>query len=295
MTGPILNSPPHVYDTAGFDRAADRRRDPHWLAERRADPGSRLVLMSALAVPVRGDSAELLVPRVAEVGEVPEDGIFLGLRGEEAWFARAAEAHPLAEARFVELRSVGTLLPAGDAALLAYARGLLHWHARNRFCGVCGTATEVTQAGHARQCPNCHAEHFPRTDPAVIVLVHRGEHCLLGRSARFPTGMYSTLAGFVEPGESLEESLRREVLEEVGIEVETPVYRSSQPWPFPQSLMLGFHAEARTTELTLDADEIEDARWLHRDELLDEERRPVRLPGPDSIARYLIESWLRHG
>jgi NAD+ diphosphatase len=187
---------------------------------------------------------------------------------------------------------VGSLLPAQEAGLLAYARALAHWHARHRFCGACGRENLVASAGHARPCPACGNETFPRTDPAVIVLVISGERCLLGRAARFPTGMYSTLAGFLEPGESLEETLAREVYEEVGVRVVEAVYRSSQPWPFPQSLMLGFRARALGEELRIDPEEIEDARWFTRAELRHEENRPVRLPSSDSIARYLIDEWL---
>ncbi len=153
------------------------------------------------------------------------------------------------------------------------------------------------QGGHLRRCTACDAQHFPRSDPAVIVLVthrdaKRGERCLLGRSARFPPGLYSTLAGFVEPGESLEAAVRREVQEEAGLELFAIDYRSSQPWPFPASLMLGFRARALRDDLAIDPDELVDAGWFTKAELLDPERRPVKLPNPDSIARHLIEEWL---
>jgi len=293
-----VNPPPHVYGTRALDRAADRRRDETWLGDRRADPATRLVLMDGLLVPIGGpeDRPRLLAPTVAEAGRpAGADAIFLGLRDGAAWFAEAAPGEVPPGVRQVELRSVALLLPADEAAILAYARALLHWHSRHGYCPNCGTATLVMQAGHLRHCPNCGVDQFPRTDPAVIVLVTRGEHCLLGRSQRFVPGMYSTLAGFVEPGESLEETLYREVLEEVGVRIEDAVYRSSQPWPFPQSLMLGFRATTRDETLRLDPEEIEDARWFTRDELKDPERRPVRLPNPDSIARFLIEEWLAEG
>jgi NAD+ diphosphatase len=197
---------------------------------------------------------------------------------------------------FTDLRRVGPLLPRTEGALLAYARGIAYWHERHRFCGVCGAPTRSEEGGHVRRCTNgaCEATHFPRTDPAVIMLVHDGERCLLGRKAEWPKGMHSTLAGFVEPGESLEEAVAREVFEETGIEVEEVTYHSSQPWPFPASLMLGFHARARTRTITIDADELEHAAWYERADLLArEDDDTLRLPRRDSIARRLVEDWLR--
>ncbi len=292
---PIPNPPPHVYSSFGFDRAAERRKDAVWLAERRADPRTRAVLLSNLKVLVteqEGAPRAALVS-VAERGEpLPENATFLGIDALGPLFAVEGDEPEEPDEGFVELRSVGTALPAGEAGLLAYARALAHWHVTHRFCGACGTKMERVDAGHAHHCPACGREVFPRTDPAVIMLVTKGERCILGRSARFVTGMYSTLAGFVEPGESLEQTVAREVMEEVGVEIGRAVYRSSQPWPFPQSLMLGYRAEARTETIRIDPEEIDDARWFTRAELLDEEHRPVRLPGPDSIARFLIEEWL---
>jgi NAD+ diphosphatase len=290
----ILNAPPHVYGARALNRAAERRRDRAWLAERRHDPSTRVVRALGLTVPVTGpeDAPRLFAPSVAELGiPVSESATFLGLDGDCALFLEVTE-ETVPPFRHVELRSVGTLLPAGEAAVLAYARALLHWHSRHRFCPNCGHATLAEQGGHVRRCPSCSTEQFPRTDPAVIVLVTRGEHALLGRSARFIPGMYSTLAGFVEPGESLEETLYREVLEETGVEIKDATYRSSQPWPFPQSLMLGFRARTETETLRIDPHELEDARWFTREELRDPKRRPVRLPNADSIARFLIEEWL---
>ena len=290
--------PSQVYVAHALDRAAHRRRDAAWLAQARNDPATRVIFLSGLLVPALGpdEMPALHAPALAELGRaIPSDSIFLGERDGVAWFAcDAGEDGPIA-GRMVELRSIGLLLPADDAATAAYARALLHWHRGHRFCGHCGSATAPTQAGHARQCEACGCESFPRMDPAVIVLVTHGDQCLLGRSPRFPPGMYSTLAGFVEPGESLEQTLRREVFEEVGVELDAITYRASQPWPFPQSLMLGFRATADTTELTIDRDEIEAARWVSRAELADRERRPVRLPNRDSIARFLIEEWLAEG
>lgn len=229
---------------------------------------------------------------------------FLGLDQEAARFAldtsgdaRLAEAAAAQApgARFESLRGVAGRMAAAEAALLAYASGLLYWHARHRFCGVCGAPTEARAGGHQRLCTNpaCAAEHFPRTDPAVIMLVTDGARCLLGRQRRWPEGLYSTLAGFVEPGESLEEAVRREVREEAGVRVGAVRYHSSQPWPFPGSVMLGFVARAETTTIAVDGDELEDARWFTREALLRAAAaQEIRLPNPYSIARRLVEDWL---
>ena len=289
---------PLSYSASELDRAAHRRKDAAWLAASRHDPASRLVTLSSLQIPVTGpeEAPSLLAPSVAELGApIPEPAIFLGQQGGIAWWALDLDADVPPASRLVELRTVSQLLPAAEAATLACARGLVHWHRGHRFCGTCGSPTATVEAGHARRCATCAREHFPRTDPAVIVLVTDGEQCLLGRSPRFPPGMYSTLAGFVEPGESLEDTLRREVREETGIELAAVRYRASQPWPFPQSLMLGFRARAASTAIRIDPEELEDARWFRRAELGDPARRPVRLPAQDSITRFLIDEWLAEG
>jgi len=196
---------------------------------------------------------------------------------------------------FTDLRRVGPLLARQEGSLLAYARGLAYWHGRHGFCGLCGSATASEEGGHVRRCSNpaCNTQHFPRTDPAVIMLVHDGERCLLGRQRIWPSGMHSTLAGFVEPGESLEEAVAREVFEETAIVVDQVTYHSSQPWPFPASIMLGFHARARSSELRVDHSELETARWVERRFLLaHRDDDAFRMPRRDSIARRLIEDWL---
>ncbi len=194
---------------------------------------------------------------------------------------------------FTDLRAVAGLLPRHEAAVLAHARALMHWRSRHLFCGVCSAACEPVSAGHVMRCTSCGTTHFPRTDPAVIMLVTDGDSALLGHSQRFPnTTMYSTLAGFVEPGESLEEAVAREVREESGIVVGRVRYHSSQPWPFPASIMLGFYAEALTREITIDPEELRDARWFTRAELRDHAKLGFSLPRADSIARRLIEDWI---
>ena len=193
--------------------------------------------------------------------------------------------------RFEDLRRIGSILPGADAAILAHARGLMHWRTRHRFCSTCGAACTAQSAGHVLACTGCGAHHFPRTDPAVIMLVTHGDRVLLGQPARFRDWrVFTTLAGFVEPGESLEEAVAREVFEEAGVHVGHVAYRSSQPWPFPASIMLGFTAEAHNDAITIDRDELVEAHWFTRDQL----RTPdgFVLPPDMSIARRLIDDWL---
>ncbi len=242
------------------------------------------------------------------LGIVHDTGTLLGVRDDVGLFAvdcdsDSAEqwmaAEPLGE--FVDLRTTGPLLPQDEAALLAYAKGVLYWQQNSRFCARCGGNNHLQHAGHAMHCEQCGKQVFPRTDPAVIMLVERvsanGERwCLLGRSPAWPEGVYSTLAGFVETGESLEEAVAREVHEEAGIVVSNARYLASQPWPFPQSIMLGFVATAETEEITIDENELAEARWFTDHEIATfgswgEETSGPKLPRPDSIARFLIESW----
>jgi NAD+ diphosphatase len=192
---------------------------------------------------------------------------------------------------FAELRPLAAELPAAEAGLIAYARALNLWRANHRYCSRCGDTLLSSRAGHLRHCPACGYESFPRLDPAIIVLVHDGDAVLLGRQASWAPGRYSTIAGFVEPGESLEDAVRREVHEETGIAARDIAYHSSQPWPFPASLMLGFTAQATAAPPVLHDGELEDARWFSRAELLG---GSVGLPPPVSISRRLIDSWLQH-
>jgi NAD+ diphosphatase len=211
--------------------------------------------------------------------------------------AVAASGIPTDGVRFADLRQLAGRLARPEGALLALARAMVTWHQRHRYCGVCGTPTLAEEAGHMRRCinPDCKMMHFPRTDPAVIMLVTDGRRALLGRNKNFPPGMYSTLAGFVEPGESLEDAVAREVREETGIVVGQVVYHSSQPWPFPANIMLGFHAMAASSEIAVDYGELADAQWFDRQWLLSHvDDNSFRLPRPDSIARRLVEDWL-HG
>lgn len=300
---------PNFYSGVGLDRADHLRLDESWFAERLREPTTRLIPVwrarsfvanasNVRAAWVEGEAARRIVTQGEHV-------TFLGLKEEVAYFAldisetESPEAVPelSTQGLFKDLRAVGPLLAQGDGAILAYARGLMHWHQRHRFCGRCGAPTESRRSGHVRSCTNrdCGLDHFPRTDPAVIMLVHDGENCLLGRQKDWPPGMHSTLAGFVEPGESLEEAVAREVKEEVGLNLDLAriSYHSSQPWPFPSSIMLGFSAYAEKQPLTVSTLELDTADWYSRETLLNSpEDETLKLPRRDSIAWRLIEDWL---
>ncbi len=296
---PILPSRPNVYTGNPLDRAASLRDDAGWIAAAAADAGSLVVPLWRGQVLVRGERSEAVFLRGIDPRALAGERAwaFLGRWQERAVFAAelGADTPPPAlggDGSFVDLRAAVASLPAEEAAVLAHARALLHWRARHRFCGFCGGACAPRSAGHVMVCGQCDTSHFPRTDPAVIMLVVRGEHALLGHAPRFPAGMYSTLAGFVEPGESLEEAVAREVAEETAVRVGAVRYHSSQPWPFPASVMLGFHAEAMSEEIRIDRTELDDARWFSRAALRAPQALGISLPRGDSIARRLIEDWL---
>ncbi len=233
--------------------------------------------------------------------------IFLGLHDKAARFGLAIIPDLVDaiknDARYVvtDLRSIAVqgLVAPEHLAPLAEAKALLHWHARHRFCSNCGHKTDVVQGGWRRDCPQCHGQHFPRTDPVVIMLAIRGDQCLLGRQARFGQGMWSCLAGFIEPGESMEEAARRETLEEAGIVCGHVKYFASQPWPFPSSLMIGCHTEAISETITVDTNELEDARWFSRDEaaamLLRQHPDGLSTPPPVAIAHHIIRAFVERG
>ncbi|MDY0881689.1 NAD(+) diphosphatase [Dongia soli] len=297
------------YATGDFDRCATIRQDTTWLVERLQDPYSLLHLVwrgRNLVVNADVPRAHFLPLRDhRDLIAAQTDIILLGRAGEATYFALDIsgldEESVIAFGEFAELRSIGQLTPQRDGALMAYARGLSHWHERHRFCGRCGSPTATEAAGHQRRCTNpaCALQHFPRLDPAVIMrITHRhpqyGERILLARQANWSPGMHSVLAGFVETGETLEAAVARETYEEVGLRVENIRYFGSQPWPFPSSLMLGFTAEASDSNICLDLVELESARWLTKDQLRrSPENDDFRLPRADSISRRLIEDWVR--
>lgn len=300
MTTP--RSQPNFLAGPYLDRQAQLRKDEAQLRAALANPATLFVpvwhthsfVARSAVVGVQALTAEFGVGE-EQLGTVdPDELILLGEFRGQLCFAVEIEssAAPLlrAHAEFRDLRSIAGELPRDEAGLLAYARAMVLWRERHRFCGRCGSGTLSAQGGHVRACsnPTCGIQQFPRIDPAVIVLITDGERALLGRQAAWPAGRYSTIAGFVEPGESLEDAVAREVREETGVEVATVQYQSSQPWPFPASLMLGFTAHAATTDIHLTDAELEDARWLTRRQLAAGE---VSLPTTHSISFRSIEDW----
>jgi NAD+ diphosphatase len=278
-------------------RRAEMRLEESWVEQARIDPGTRYLVCRGTAHLVRREpnaSIAFLTPDNEAIGAIdPSRQILLGwFRGHRCVLVDLPEDLTLAPAGtvFEELRPLLPLQAADEAALLAYARALIVWRSRQRHCGVCGAPTQPRNAGHVLVCTRegCKSEFFPRIDPAIIVLVTDGSRALLGRQASWPAGRYSALAGFVEPGESLEEAVAREVEEETSALVRNVHYFASQPWPFPASLMLGFHAEATAGPVQLDG-ELEDARWFELEEL--RAAPTILLPPPHTIARRLLEAW----
>jgi NAD+ diphosphatase len=291
-----------------LDRVSAERKDPEWVRARLRAPEARTVAASRhgvlMSVDRDGEAMALLRTEHHDNRDGDRgDPILLGLDGEGAGvFALDLEALPgsadpehLSGGRIVSLRDAGSILSHGEAGLAAYLVGLLNWHRRHRFCANCGAETAVVEAGYSRHCPRCGTNHFPRTDPVVIMTVEHDGRLLLGRRTGWPAGRLSVLAGFVSPGESAEEAVVREVQEESGIIARDPVFVASQPWPFPASLMLGFHARSDGGQPVPSDGELEEVRWL----MLDEVRLAIEGHNPDfllppsvSIARYLIDRWV---
>ena len=284
-----------------LDRAGLERADPAWLA---AQKTAGLFLPFSQNRPlVRADRTVFLAWRAEWETCLC---VFLGLDGTRPLFAidladdlannlDSVSEPQLGEGIFTEMRAAAFVLPARDIAIAGQAKALLDWHRRHGFCPNCGHATALMDGGYRRLCPACSAEHFPRTDPVVIMLPLLGDRCLIGRNKRFPAGLYSAFAGFVEPGESMEEAVRRELMEEVKLKVGAVRYHATQPWPFPSSLMLGCYAEAQTADFRIDGHEIEDARWLTKDEvrarLAHEIEDTMKLPVAIAIAHHLLRDW----
>ena len=288
----------NVFAGAFVDRNGERRKDPDWLSSALDSDDSRFVPVWGERCLVGGDPQHAVMLERRQIDEFvddPNELIFLGLFHDHPAFAFAISPDrdpPYGElGEFRQLRFLGTVLPPDEANLAAHARALVIWHASQMYCGICGSPARSAAAGNSRVCANndCGREIFPRVDPAIIVLVTNGESCLLGRQASWPEGRYSTIAGFVEPGESLEDAVRREVYEETNVHVGKVSYHSSQPWPFPSSLMLGFVAAATSKDIVLNDGELEDARWFTRAELVSEF---PKLPFHISIARRLVDHWI---
>jgi NAD+ diphosphatase len=295
---------PNVFAHPGLDRAALRRADEVWLETQWRAPESRLMLLHR-GMPLVSHSGKALVWHSPSPRWPWENSraalVFLGMADERAHFAlelgsqaEADEAAGEANA-FLGLRHLAATLDGADASTVCCAKALFDWHRSHRFCGSCGHLTIAEQAGWRRACPQCQTQHFPRTDPVVIMLPIHGDVCLLGRQSRHPKGMFSALAGFVEPGESLEAAVRREVAEESGLEAEKVTFFSDQPWPFPYNLMLGFFARVSHREFVLDGHELEAARWVTRAEaqraLAMDAGLGFFIPPPLAIAHHLIRAW----
>jgi len=296
-----------MYAGVPIDRASARRRDDARLGEALRSDAARMVVLSNFRVPV---TTSVDAPRLVTVHPSTIERhapVFLGVWEDAPVFAVeigeiVPEEHPAfaeRDVRFVELREVGPRMRADEGGILAYARGILWWNARNGYCGVCGSPTVVEEAGFSRRCvnPECGVQHFPRTDPAVIVLIEDGAgNVVLSRQRQWAPRIHSLIAGFVEPGESLEDAVAREVMEEVGLEITDLRYHSTQPWPFPTQLMFGFRARAVNRDLTVDFGELEEALWVEREVLRnvgpDSE---IQYPTGDSVARRMILEWLAEG
>jgi NAD+ diphosphatase len=312
---PELSPKPRLGYTASLlDRMAQRRDDAAALKKLSEHPRAGVYVIGGELIVLKnaGDQSgetcdPLFSPAEAHALGAVRESIFLGVINEAPRFGfgldpQTAEAlKARADLKVTDLRSISVqgLVGADDLPPLAEAKAVLGWHARHRFCPNCGSPTHPVQAGWRRDCPVCKVQHFPRTDPVVIMLVISGERCVLGRSQRFAPTMWSCLAGFVEPGETIEEAVRREVLEEAGITCGRVKYFASQPWPFPSSLMIGCHAQALSDQIVVDREELEDARWFDRDELAAMLKRQhkdgLTTPPPVAIAHHIIRDFVENG
>lgn len=299
----------HVFAGNPLDRGERERRDEEWISSRATDPTSKFLPMRDSTVLI----TEHTQPRLGwlsrddltQLDDNP-DPVFLGLMNGTTYFtvdlSRSEEVVELlqsgVELRFEDARSAAEQLPGEDAGILAQARAQINWHNRHGFCSVCGNKTEKKRGGQVRQCTQCEAQHFPRTDPVIITVVADvdNDRCLLGQSRGRLSRMrtYSALAGFVDQAETIEEAVAREIMEEAGIKVKNVRYHSSQPWPFPSSLMIGCLAEAATIDIQMDDMEMTDVRWFERNEVLlalEGKNESLRVPGPIAIAHHLIKAW----
>jgi NAD+ diphosphatase len=308
MPRPDLGPKPHLgYTQSLIDRAAERRLDTAWLDARLKDARTRTYVMGGEMIVLKKGGAThepAFTPDEARALAPNTEQVFLGLLDGDARFGAGiapASAETLKgrdDLFVIDLRSIAVqgLVTPEHLPPLAEAKAMLHWHARHRFCSNCGAATDLVDAGWKRACPTCKTEHFPRTDPVAIMLAVRGDRGLLGRSGRFAATMWSCLAGFVEPGESLEDAVRREILEEAGIRCGRVQYLYSQPWPFPMSLMNGCIAEALNDDITMDQNELVDCRWFTKDEcaamLMRKHPDGLTCPPPVAIAHHIIRSWV---
>jgi NAD+ diphosphatase len=308
----VLPKNPNVFANSPLDRAAHRRSDHEWLTRALADRSSAFMPLWKLnPFVIRGSDARReagwITSELARPLMRPDTiTIFLGEHRNSAHFAIdiSSEADPertgplAGLGTFADLRTIAEEVDPSDAAILAQAKSMIDWHQRHRFCANCGSPTDLAEAGYKRTCAACRSEHFPRTDPVVIMLPTHGDTCLMGRQPKWPPGFYSALAGFIEPGETIEEAVRRECREEAGISIGDVGFHSTQPWPYPSSLMIGCFASATTTEITLDGNELSDAKWFTRDQVrsaMTRGKNELRLPPRMAIAHQLVKTWLELG
>jgi NAD+ diphosphatase len=298
-----------------LDRASEKRTDSDWIESRRRDPSSLILPMWRLEPFLLGSEKsgppfELGLVRAGiadSIAGAEAVCVFLGLDGDRAVFALdvseagdTAKVGPLAGlGYFRDARVAGSIVSIKDSAIIAQAKAMIDWHRRHGFCPGCGAPTKIMDAGYRRLCGSCNAEHFPRVDPVVIMLATHGEACLVGRGKQFPPGMFSALAGFVEPGETIEEAVRRELMEEASVKVGEVTYYATQPWPFPSSLMIGCFAKAANRDVKVDENELAEVRWLERSvarELIEGKQIDgLRVPPPVAIAHHLIKTWALGG
>ncbi|MEM0906490.1 MAG: NAD(+) diphosphatase [Pseudomonadota bacterium] len=308
----MLTFPAHDYSAAtGFgtntlDRLSERREDAAFIASLRADTAARAILFVGELIVV-GEGAQVIHPKglVDALGGQWDEAVLLGVDGTGPLFAATVE--PFGEDAPFTLENLrplavegagGVPVPRDVLGAVAQARGVLGWHMRHQFCSNCGAPTVMAQAGMRRDCPSCGAHHFPRTDPVVIMLAVNGDKCLLGRQTRFVNGVYSCLAGFMEPGETVEAAVRREIWEEAGVQTSRVSYHASQPWPFPSSLMIGCFAQATSTDIDPRDAELEDVRWFDRADIapmLDQTHPIYAAPPPVAIAHHLLRAYSVHG
>lgn len=299
------------YSNMPLDRCSNQRKDAAWLKSKMSAQSQWLLVNHNETLFVKNSPILVYLPYERVKHLDLSNALFLGINNEEQGvFALdvsklddAQKQQVVGDAEFMDIRKHGPAISIEDGSIAAFARGLCYWHATHAFCGRCGSKNHLVEAGHSRLCENelCKHPTFPRTDPAVIMVVTKLfedgiERCLLGRQAAWPAGMYSSLAGFVDPAETLEQAVAREVKEEAGVDVTNVRYVRSQPWPFPSSIMLGFYAEAKSDRINVDKDELDDAKWFSREDLAQfgnwhDETAQLKLPRTDSISRYLIEHW----
>ena len=297
----------HVFAGNPMNRGEVERRDEEWLTVQANDPASLMLPMWQLNVPV-SDEQTLTWLNVDDIRRLDVDAapIFLGRLDGRSHFVVDVSSVERGDIEqdgltFEDARTTAEYLSGPESGIVAQARAQLSWHGRHGFCAVCGHPTGIARGGQVRRCPRkedggCGTEHYPRTDPVVITVVHDGDRCLLGQSRGRLVAMrrYSALAGFMDQGECIEEAVAREVMEEAGIRVGAVRYHSSQPWPFPSSLMIGCHADAATTNIAFDNEEMADVQWFPRDEVLlalEEKSEILAIPGPTAIAHHLIRAW----